>query len=214
MSRGNALIATKPSEEASARSILLSSASELMIENETYDVSLHAIAKRAGVTAPLVKYYFGNREGLLVALVQRDTADSLAQLGKLSDRPLDPTTKLKRHIFGMIETYHRYPYLSGLLNHLLREARAEVSEQIKDSFIRPVIAAQRAIIEEGVAAGEFRPIDPNDAYFMIVGACQYLFANRRAFDRLMDDDFLEESFIRRYSARLVETILSGIGKPS
>lgn len=196
--------------EGPSRDVLLTAASDLMIELGTPDVSLHAIARKAGVTAPLVKYYFGSKEGLLVALVERDTARSLAQLEGLNAMALDPLAKLKIHITGIVRTYSRYPYLVGLLNHLLRETQGEASERIKASFVTPLIDAQRRIVEEGVAAGQLRAIDPDQLYFIIVGACQYLFSSRVAFANILDGRLQGEAFERDFSATVIDVILNGL----
>jgi AcrR family transcriptional regulator len=202
--------AATPRSEGPSRDMLLQAASDLMIEMGTPDVSLHAIARKAGVTAPLVKYYFGSKEGLLVALVERDTARSLAQLDGLQAMPVDPRAKLKIHIAGIVRTYARYPYLLGLLNHLLRESQTDASERIKASFVTPLIDAQRRIVEEGVAAGQFRPIDPDQLYFIIVGACQYLFASRVAFANIMGGKPGDPQFARDFSNTVVDVVLNGL----
>ncbi|ONF95928.1 TetR family transcriptional regulator [Sphingomonas jeddahensis] len=196
--------------EGPAREVLLQAASDLMIELGTPEVSLHAIARRAGVTAPLVKYYFGSKEGLLVALVERDTARSLAQLDELNAMAIDPLAKLKIHITGIVRTYSRYPYLVGLLNHLLRETQGEASERIKASFVTPLFDAQRRIIEAGVAAGQLRAIDPDQLYFIIVGACQYLFSSRVAFADIMGGKLSDASFARDFPATVLDVILNGL----
>ncbi len=64
------------------------------------------------------------------------------------------------------------PYLNALFNHLLRDGTSASAREIKESFVEPLAAAQRDIIENGIAAGRFRAVDPTLAYFMIVGACQ------------------------------------------
>ena len=193
-----------------ARDLLLQAASDLMIELGTPDVSLHAIARRAGVTAPLVKYYFGSKEGLLLALVERDTARSLGQLEALNALELDPLSKLKLHINGIARTYSRYPYLVGLLNHLLRESRTDASEQIKASFVTPLIDAQRRIVEEGIAAGQLRPIDPDHLYYMIVGACNYLFSSRVVFANIMGKKLNSPEFERDFARSVIDVILHGL----
>lgn len=194
----------------SGRDVLLDAARELMIASGSSDVSLHAIARGAGVTAPLVKYYFGSKEGLLTAIVESDTARSLGQLQQLIELDISPTQKLTLHVTGIIRTYARHPYLNGLLNRLVRESGSERSERIKANFVEPLIKAQRVIIEAGVAAGEFRPIDPNHAYFLIVGACQYLFATRVPFGDLMGGAPSEDAFVRSYTAAALEFILRGL----
>ncbi|ONF95384.1 TetR family transcriptional regulator [Sphingomonas jeddahensis] len=199
---------TRPSP--SGRGVLLDAARDLMIESGSSDVSLHAIARRAGVTAPLVKYYFGSKEGLLTALVESDTARSLEQLDGLLSLDVTPTQKLTLHVTGIIRTYARHPYLNGLLNRLVRESGTEASDRIKASFVEPLIHAQRRIIEAGIAAGEFRPIDPNHAYFLIVGACQYLFATRVPFGNLMNGAPSQDNFVRTYTAAAVDFVLQGL----
>src|SRR5438045_6222531 len=59
---------------------LLVAASELMIERASIEVSLSDIAQKSGVNAALVKYHFGNKDGLLLALLARDPATEIAQL--------------------------------------------------------------------------------------------------------------------------------------
>ena len=50
---------------------LLDTASSLMREGDTVDVSLSELSKRSGLNSALVKYYFGNKAGLLKALVEQ-----------------------------------------------------------------------------------------------------------------------------------------------
>jgi len=193
-----------------AREQLLEAASALMTEEGSFDVSLHQIGRKAGVTAPLVKYYFGSKNGLLVALAQRDTAGSLAQLEALMAMDIEPASKLRIHVTGILRTYSRYPYLNGLLDSLLRGDNTEGAQAIRASFVRPLIDAQRRIIAEGIAAGQFRDVDPNYVYFLIIGACQYLFTTRVAFRELFGSNELEPGFPREYAAFAVDYILRGI----
>src|ERR1700731_5016202 len=104
---------------------LLVAASELMIERSSIDVSLSDIAQKSGVNAALVKYHFGNKDGLLLALLARDAATELAQLEYLLAQAMTPTAKLKLHIAGIIGAYHQSPYMNRMLHYLLPETTAE-----------------------------------------------------------------------------------------
>src|SRR6478672_9654863 len=77
---------------------LLVAASELMIERASIEVSLSDIAQKSGVNAALVKYHFGNKDGLLLALLARDAETEIAQLEYLISQPITPTEKLRLHI--------------------------------------------------------------------------------------------------------------------
>lgn len=198
--------------ERSGREMLLEAAGELMSEIGSIDVSLHQIAKRAGVTAPLVKYHFGSKDGLLLALAQRDTAQSIKQLTELMAMNLDPATKLRVHIQGIIRTYARFPYLNRLLEHFLDDPEAEGTRLIWSSFLLPLIEAQKQIITAGIAAGQFRQVDYKYVYFLINGACQYIFSTRITLREMIGEKKVGQELAREYAAFAAETVLRGIAK--
>src|SRR6476620_11592712 len=114
---------------------LLVAASELMIERASIEVSLSDIALKSGVNAALVKYHFGNKDGLLLALLARDAATEVSQLEYLLAQPITPTEKLKLHIAGIIRAYHRFPYMNRLIHYLLHESSAEAADEVSQFFV-------------------------------------------------------------------------------
>src|SRR5215472_4541167 len=139
---------------------LLVAASELMIERSSIDVSLSDIAQKSGANAALVKYHFGNKDGLLLALLARDAATEVSNLEYLLGQPITPTEKLKLHIGGIIRAYHQFPYMNRLIHYLLHETSAGAAEQVSKFFVAPLLDFHRRLLAEGVAAGEFRDTDP------------------------------------------------------
>src|SRR5438046_8510909 len=104
---------------------LLVAASELMIERSSVSVLLGDIAQKSGVNAALVKYHFGNKDGLLLALLARDAATEMSQIEHLLAQPITPTAKLRLHIAGVIRAYQQFPYMNRLIHYLLHESSAE-----------------------------------------------------------------------------------------
>src|SRR5471030_1081046 len=92
----NTSAATKvqPAKNTTADRLLVA-ASELMIERNSIDVSLSDIAQKSGINAALVKYHFGNKDGLLLALLARDAATEMIHLDYLMGQPISPAAKLK-----------------------------------------------------------------------------------------------------------------------
>ena len=199
-----------PASGTSGREVLLDAASDLMIETGSIDVSLHQIARRAGVTAPLVKYWFGSREGLLLALAERDTEDPLNELAELMDMELDPATKLRVHIHGIISAYAQYPYLNNLIDQLLWDRESESSKALRARVIRPIARAQNMILSDGIAAGQFREINIKYMYFLIVGACHYIFSTRVGAYEVFGVPKITKEISLEYAAFATDTILRGI----
>src|SRR3954464_1807066 len=139
---------------------LLVAASELMIERASIEVSLSDIARKSGVNAALVKYHFGNKDGLLLALLARDAASELTQLEFLLAQPIAPTAKLKLHIAGIIRAYQQFPYMNRLIHFLLHESSAAAADEVSKFFVAPLLEFHRRLLAEGIKAGEFRDIDP------------------------------------------------------
>src|SRR6478609_5417941 len=115
---------------------LLVAASELMIERCSIEVSLSDIAQKSGVNAALVKYHFGNKDGLLLALLARDAATEVANLEYLLAQPIAPTAKLRLHIAGIIRAYHQFPYMNRLIHYLLHESSAAAATRSQNSLSR------------------------------------------------------------------------------
>src|SRR5205814_5427419 len=184
---GSPLNTSVPSRPQAARNTtaekLLVAASELMIERSSIEVSLSDIAQKSGVNAALVKYHFGNKDGLLLALLARDAATEVAHLEYLLAQPITPTAKLKLHIAGIIRAYHQFPYMNRLIHYLLHESSAEAADEVSKFFVAPLLDFHRRLLAEGISCGEFRDIDPVLFYTSLIGACDHLFFGRHAMSR-------------------------------
>ena len=189
---------------------IVEAARSLMIERGLLEVSIADISERAGTNVALVSYYFGNREGLMIALIESDARHASGHLDRLLAADIAPTAKMERHIRGTIETYFERPYLNRLLHKLLREASPQASEKVGTTFVLPVTEARRAIIADGVASGEFRAVDTDLVSFVIDGACAHLFSSEQSRRTVLGDGGLDHDLIDRYVATVIDLIVGGM----
>src|SRR3546814_6880434 len=82
-------------------------ARSLMIEHGLLEVSIAEISQRAGTNVALVSYYFGNREGLMVAIAENDAERATVNLDRLLAADIAPTATIVAHIKGLIEKIGR-----------------------------------------------------------------------------------------------------------
>ncbi len=197
-------------DRVDTRLFLMQAASEIMIEKDGADVSLSEIAERSEMSPALVQYHFGNKEGLLIALIERDGAEGVAKLERVRQSDLPALDKLRLHIGGLVNAYFRAPYMNQLLNVLMRREETEASRRVSDLFMRPIVEFQRHLLEQGVREGTFREVSPVEFYFMLVGACDHLFARRGALAHVFDITEVSEDLKRDYIRFLTETISRGI----
>ena len=198
-----------PPENSESARQLIAAASELMRERDSLDVSFVDIAERAGLPQGLIGYYFGNKEGLLYAVLESSVSDALKQLDLLLHSGLGPEEKMRLHLHGVVMAYYRVPFFNRLLQAMARDASAERVRTISERLIRPMTAAQERIIDEGVAAGVFRPVDKMLFYFATVGAADGLHSSRFILDSVFGEEW-DASLSKRNAALVVDMFMRGL----
>jgi AcrR family transcriptional regulator len=193
-----------------AREQLLDTASEIMREGDIVDVSLSDLSCRSGLNSALVKYYFGNKAGLLKALLERDMAFILRAVDTLLAKDMEPEAKLRLHMDAVVNTFFRTPYIHRLLMRLIREGDASEGQRLADSYLKPLMDAYVRLISDGVAKGVFRDVDPTLFYFTVIGAADRFFSARLVLKHCAGTDVLDESLRDRYRAHLNDFVVAGI----
>lgn len=205
--------AAKPIESeapAGARDQLLQTASDIMREGDIVDISLSELSLRSGLNSALVKYYFGNKAGLMKALLDRDMEGIIHAVDALMSKDMAPEERLRRHIGAVVDTYYKTPYLNRLLMRLVRESDPEEAHRIADNYLTPLSRAYDRLIVDGVRQGVFRDVDPQMFYFTTTGACDRFFASRLVLKHCYDTDTLTEELRDRYREHCIDFIMAGI----
>jgi len=196
-----------------ARTLLLDTASGLMREGDIVDVSLSEISRRSGLNSALVKYYFGNKAGLLKALIEREWVTIVRSVDALLAMEADPETKLRIHMAGVVDNFFRTPYTHRLLMRLIREEEPAEAQRLADTYLKPLLSAYDQLIGEGVAAGIFRSVDPQVFSFTVIGAADRFFSARLVLRHCSETDVLDEALRDRYRSHLNDFVIAGILVP-
>ena len=194
-----------------ARAHLLDTASAIMRDGDVVDISLSELSLRSGLNSALVKYYFGNKAGLLKALLDREWQAIVTSVDALVAKDtMDPEAKLRRHISKVVDTFYAVPYLNRLTMRLVRESDETEARRIADCYLSPMYRAYEQLIGEGVRAGVFRPTDPQLFYFTVTGAVDRFFSARLVLKHCFNQDTLTEELRDRYRQHTIDIIMAGI----
>ena len=200
------------SEGTGARERLLQATAALIIERESIDIPLADIAARSGLNAALVKYYFGAKNGLFVALLRRDAEQALEQMDLLLAMRTQASTKMRLHLRGIMRAYRRSPYLNRLLHALLNGSDEAMVRKIHSMIVAPVMQCQQRILAEGAATGEFRVVDPMMFYLSAIGACDQFMHSERVL-ALSSGDPAPADFSERYMGFVEDMVIASL-RPS
>jgi len=195
-----------------ARDLLLQTASDIMREGDIVDISLSELSLRSGLNSALVKYYFGNKAGLMKALLDRDMQGIVHSVDALMAKDMDPETRLRRHVGAVVDTFFKTPYLNRLLMRLVRESDPDEAHRIAEAHLAPLSRAYDRLIADGVKQGVFRDVDPQLFYFTVTGAADRFFTARIVLRHCFGTDTLTEELRDRYRAHCIDFIMAGVLK--
>lgn len=132
------------------REQLLDAAKAVVAEEGFHGVSIEAVARRAGITRPIVYRHFEDLGALLEALVERETVRALGQLREFLPRELggDPREALIAALRGYLRAVESDPVTwrlmlvppegaPGLLGERIAAGRAAVIAQLGGALESP-----------------------------------------------------------------------------
>jgi AcrR family transcriptional regulator len=131
--------------------------------------SLQDIAVEMGITRPALYYYVKSKDDLLAKLVTEITEGQTAQILEVAtDSTFDPAQKLSR--IAYMTAYNRALEPTRFL--LLARSEAELPEGLADIHEKTKRTMLRSLVEvinQGIKAGQFRPVNPRSAALALIG---------------------------------------------
>ncbi|MFH6782059.1 MULTISPECIES: TetR family transcriptional regulator [Methylobacterium] len=170
-----------------------------------------AIAERTRTSKRMIYYYFGSKEGLYLAVLEKAYADirqveADLDLGNL--RPAEAIRRLVEFTFEYDEAHPDFIRLVAIEN-IHRAEHLSGSETIRGLNLG-VIQTITDIIARGQAEGVFRAdVDPLDVHLMISALCFFRVSNRHTFGAIFSVD-LDAPALRARHKRMVGDAVIGM----
>lgn len=137
---------------------IMRAAEECLRVQSPKDISLAEIAEMAGTNKAMISYYFGNKDGLLIEVVDRQ----FRQIKKGIDRIRadtacgtveDPTRTMISYI---TRAYYERPALGQILNYELAHEGSAVRHHFQRNWSNKVRDMMSEMIVSGIARGYYR----------------------------------------------------------
>lgn len=161
------------SGESSVRKRLMDAAILLFTNRGYAATSVREIVEMAGVTKPALYYHFESKEGIYLAILQdlvkvaeHVVEESRAEAGTARERIQGFLT----HTFRHFETRRADV---RMINAVFWGPAQGVPPFDFETFHRMFHDYVRGVVEEGIAAGELRPADPEVVTLAIVGVLSF-----------------------------------------
>ncbi len=139
---------------AERREQLLDVTKELVGEQGFHDVSIEAIARRAGITRPVIYAHFEDLDALLAAMLQREAIRAISQLGSILPTELpadgDRAGALAAALRGYLETIRADPVTWRLVLMPPEGAPQVLREQVERGR-DGVVEALAQVVGPGIA---------------------------------------------------------------
>ncbi len=149
-------------------------AARLFAERGFAGTSLQDVADAMGITRPALYYYVSSKDELLAKLVTEVTEGPAAVLAEIDARPgLDPAAKLRELVRLTALRQATQPARFRLLVRSEAELPPDLSKT-HERGRRVVLKAVAGIVEQGVIAGQFRPVDSRVAALAVLGMCNWV----------------------------------------
>lgn len=176
---------------------------------------VESISTRSGTNMRLLYHYFGNKQRLYTAVLDRVYTHIRAEEQRLDLGNIDPNEGMGRLIDFTFAFFAMHADYISLLNNenMLRGRFVKKSRAVRPLTL-PLLAAITDLLERGYRAGVFRSgIDPIQLYVSITALSYFHVSNRYTLSAMFGRDLSHAAWLKQRGAHAHSLILTWLSKP-
>ena len=210
--------AGRPSEgDSVGRDTILQSAIQLLRHKSADQLTLSDVAGTAKVDRALVRYYFGDKTGVLKAVAVHVLRDLQSKSQAMFTRQGSLEERIKRRLELLIDVMHEVPQLVELIFneiYIAEETEApETGEGIAQSVVDQGLALTRTLIDSEEIDAVGRRSDPRFLHLMILGSCVFYANAGPLLHRMFGDRAQDRGLTDEYIRFVTQMLMRGLGAP-
>ncbi|MBD2678313.1 MULTISPECIES: TetR family transcriptional regulator [Nostoc] len=166
------------------------------------------IAAQTGVTKTMIYYYYQNKEALYQEVLNRAFIKPLDEIVQLDLEQLPPQAALESFTQLFLEQTAKNPNIPSIL---FLEAIQNRGKYYPKESIEQIYGKLIAILEQGIAEGVFRPLDPRHMAVNIIGTCVFYVAAYENVKHLWPGKrMLSKGMLHEHSQEALNFVLAGV----
>jgi AcrR family transcriptional regulator len=201
---------------ARTREAILKAAIAEFCSNGFTGARVENISAKSGANMRLLYHYFGDKEGLYTAVLERVYTQVRAEERRLDLGSVDPVEGMERLIDFTFSFFaaHR-DYISLLNNENLLRGRFVKKSRAVRPLTLPLLATITDLLQRGHRAGAFRAdVDPVQLYVSITALSYFHVSNRYTLSAMFGRDLGAENFMAQRRAHAKSLIMTWLAKPA
>jgi len=170
---------------------------------------MDSIAERAGLNKRLIYYYFGSKDDLFLAVLERVYADIRAAEQRLHLDEIEPVEAIRQLVSFTWHYYLEHPEFITLLNseNLHCASHLKRSERIQE-MNSPLVQLLDTVLERGKKDNLFRAgVDPVQLYISIASLCYFYLSNNHTLSAIFGRDLRAPKAMAQRLSHMTDLVL-------
>lgn len=193
---------------------ILQAAIRLFARHGLHAVAVDEIVRRARVNKRMVYHYFGSKDALFEAAL----AEVYQRIEKIEFHAVESGRTPWEQLARLLESYFDFlddePEFTRLLQWENLEKGRHLTKENHLLTKNPFLARFRAIVQEGIANGEFRhDLDVPHLLIHFIGLCFIYHSNRFSLSQSLEMDLGDPVVKRQALRQVINIVFEGIASP-
>lgn len=215
MAEANAAGSKRSQEAAETRENILEVATREFADKGLAGARIDEIAEQTASSKRMIYYYFGGKDELYRAVLERAYQHIRGQEQAANFEQLPPDEALRAIIGHNFDYHFEHPeFVRLVMNENVHHGEHIAQIESMKKANRSVIESLAAILRKGEEQGLFRPgIDPIDLHTTISALSFYNVSNRHTFQHNFGVDFTDPAIRAKRRTQIIQCVLSWVAKP-
>ncbi len=158
-----------PNPEPDLRTQTLTIAKRMFIERGYHGLAMREIAEAVGASKAALYYHFKDKEELFLAVILPYLDAMETALDRIAAEPVSAAERIRLFVGYVLGQLAEERAIIRLASQEMGQLSAASRQAFDRSYQEKFIGKLRSLVQTGIAAGEFRSIDPSITTWALLG---------------------------------------------